>query len=178
MSPPQRGLPLPGNLKWLYCHSLPPHPVLGLVFVNSYVDLWFSFPYWNAGFKRAWTYLSWSHLYPSLVPGIGWASMNTCCNEWRLQVVAVEPQQGLVNNSILMLPKSQIRGITWRVSIYSFKNWWSINKLKHTHTHPNENKNHYGNQVLHKRKINFKRLNIKHLGKSNPNCTMLCSPTD
>lgn len=37
-------------------------------------------------------YLSWSHLYPSLVPGIAWASMNTCYNEWRLQVVAVEPQ--------------------------------------------------------------------------------------
>lgn len=39
-----------------------------------------------------------------------------------VQVVAAELQQELVNSKILMLPKSQIRGITGKAAIYSFKN--------------------------------------------------------
>ena len=126
--------------------------------VNSYVGLW------NAGFKRVCT-LIW--LGPlciqafNVAPCTVWASVNVWLMNEGLQVVAAEPQQGLVNNKILMLPKSRIRGITGRVAIYFFKNWWGRNTLK-TKQRPKQNKRYSGNQSSEKWKISFKSLNTSY----------------
>lgn len=113
---------------------------------------------------------SWSPLYPILY-------CSTChsvgfnkhpVNEWRSTgCVAVEPQQGMVNDKILMLPKSQIWGIPGRVATYSFKNWWGMNTLKTEQNKTNkqksnQNKSHSGNQSSVKWKISFKRQTIRY----------------
>lgn len=62
MSPP---LALPYHAIWSGSIVTLHHLILFYVWyfiVNSYADLWFSFPQWNVDFKKALTYLSWSPL--------------------------------------------------------------------------------------------------------------------
>lgn len=124
--------------------------------VNSYVGLW------NAGFKRVCT-LIWLGplcIQANAVTCTVWASINTWLMNEALRVVAAKPQQGLVNNKILMSPKSQVRGITERVAICFFKNWQG--KYIKDNKKPNQNKRYSGNQSSEKSKISFKRLNTSY----------------